>query len=63
LDEKVEAQGCSKRVHDKILRVARTIADLESRPFINANDLLEALGYRQLDYRKMPIFHVAGEVV
>lgn len=63
LDEKVEAQGCSKRVHDKILRVARTIADLADRDFIEANDLMEALGARQLDYGNIPVSRAVGEVV
>jgi len=47
---RVEAMGCSARVHDKILKVARTIADLGGRQTIAGNDLLEALGYRQMDY-------------
>lgn len=51
LGHKVDRQGCSKRVHDKILRVARTIADLVGREAIAREDILEALSYRQLDIR------------
>jgi magnesium chelatase family protein len=36
----------SGRGHDRVLRVARTIADLGDRGRLHANDLDEALGYR-----------------
>jgi len=49
LDNKTRMLGCSARVHYKIMRVARTIADLEGREQINGDDLMEALGYRRLD--------------
>lgn len=49
LARRIEAQGCSARVHDKIIKVARTIADLAQRTHINKDDLLEALAYRQFD--------------
>jgi magnesium chelatase family protein len=37
----------SPRGHDRVLRVARTIADLEGADAVGAEHLLEALGFRQ----------------
>ncbi|WP_027007171.1 YifB family Mg chelatase-like AAA ATPase [Conexibacter woesei] len=37
----------SPRGHDRVLRVARTIADLDDEPTVSAAHLLEALGLRQ----------------
>ena len=45
----METIGLSARAHDKILRVARTIADLEDRETIAPDHLGEAIGYRMLD--------------
>lgn len=41
--------GLSARAHDKVLRVARTIADLDGRDTIAPNHLSEAIMYRRLD--------------
>ena len=41
--------GFSARAHDKILRVARTIADLDSSDDIRPQHLNEAINYRMLD--------------
>lgn len=38
--------GLSARAHGRVLRVARTIADLAGRVTIAAADLAEALQYR-----------------
>ena len=45
----MEEMGLSARAHDKILRVARTIADLDKSDSISSNHLNEAINYRTLD--------------
>ena len=49
LRHSVEEMGLSARAHDKILRVARTIADVAGDVDINEMHLAEAIGYRSLD--------------
>jgi magnesium chelatase family protein len=36
----------SARGHDRVLRLARTIADLDGRPKVSESDIEEALGYK-----------------
>jgi len=45
----VQSLALSARAHTRILRLARTIADLEGREHISAAHLGEAINYRSLD--------------
>jgi magnesium chelatase family protein len=45
----MEELALSARAHDKILRVARTMADLEGCDQIQPHNVAEAVGYRSLD--------------
>jgi len=45
----MEELGLSARAHDKVLRVARTMADLDASDAILPQHVAEAVGYRSLD--------------
>ena len=49
LKQAMEDLGLSARAHDRILRVARTVADLEGGADVTRDHVMEAINYRTLD--------------
>ena len=49
LEQAMTELNFSARAHDRILKVARTLADLSGNEHIQAENLLEAIQYRTLD--------------
>jgi magnesium chelatase family protein len=49
LEHAMEEMNFSARAHDRILKVARTLADLAGAVNIRPADVLEAIQYRSLD--------------
>ena len=49
LESSMDQMNFSARAHDRILKVARTIADLAESPDVTPDHLLEAVNFRTLD--------------
>ena len=46
LDDSAERLGLSARAYHRVIKIARTIADLEDSPNVEENHILEAIQYR-----------------
>jgi magnesium chelatase family protein len=46
LDDSAERLGLSARAYHRVIKIARTIADLENSENVEANHILEAIQYR-----------------
>jgi len=49
LKEAFSKMGLSARSYNKIIKVARTISDIEGKETIETNHLMESLSYRNLE--------------
>ena len=54
LEQAIDRLGMSARAYHRVLKLARTIADLAGRETIATAHLAEAIQYRQLDRRPLP---------
>ncbi len=57
LKKAMQSIGLSARAYDRILKVARTIADLDGAPEINEMHIAEAVSYRSLDTSKWTVYY------
>ena len=48
----IDQRGLSARAAERVLRVGRTIADLEGAEQVGASTIAEALSYRSFDQRR-----------
>lgn len=56
LQQAMDKLGLSARAYHRTLRVARTIADMQGSPNIEAKHISEALSYRNLDRKPINVF-------
>lgn len=49
LEQAIEKLGLSTRAYHRVLKIARTLADMAEREQLNTVDISEALSYRTLD--------------
>jgi magnesium chelatase family protein len=49
LESAIDKLGLSARAFNRVLKIARTIADLEGEPNIQGDHIFEAIQYRNLD--------------
>ncbi len=49
LEAAIDKLGLSARAYNRILKIARTIADLQAKPTITVEHVSEAIQYRTLD--------------
>jgi len=50
LEKTMDKMHLSARAYHRILKLARTIADLDNSETIQLNHLTESIGYRKIDY-------------
>jgi magnesium chelatase family protein len=53
LERVYDKYGLSNRAYSRILRLSRTIADLNEREFIDSSDVVEAIQYRKFTEDKV----------